>query len=129
MALLQFLLKHRSRWHVEFAVHHQHAVALCLGSLYVAVLLFLVGGIQIDEITVFVGLVVLYECAVFVEGEVLALCVLHHGEVLGAVVERRVAEHAIVDEYLQVVPFLLVGLAVFLEDAVQAVAHLLGDIC
>ena len=32
------------------------------------------------------------------------------------------------DEELQVVPFLLILLAVLLEDAVKAVCHLLGDV-
>ena len=74
-------------------------------------------------------MVVLDECAIFVECEVFALSVLHQCEVLGAIVERLLAQHSVVDEDLEVVPFLFKSLAVFLEDALQTVAHLLGDIC
>ena len=129
VALLQFLLEQGDGRHVEFAVAEQDAVALGLGGLDVGVLLLLVDGVEIDEVAVLVGLVVLDERAILVEGEVFALGVLHQRKVLGAVVEGvALGEHAVVDEELEVVPLLLILLAVLLEDAAQAVGDLLGDI-
>ena len=129
VALLQLLLEQGDGRHVEFAVAEQDAVALGLGGLDVGVLLLLVDGVEIDEVAVLVGLVVLDERAILVEGEIFALGVLHQRKVLGAVVEGvALGEHAVVDEELEVVPLLLILLAVLLEDAAQAVGDLLGDI-
>ena len=47
---------------------------------------------------------------------------------LGLVVEVVLREHTVVDEKFDVVPLLLKLRAVLLEDACQAVAHLLGDV-
>ena len=73
-------------------------------------------------------MVVLDEGLVLLEGEVLALNVLEERELLGAIVKLLLRQHAVVDEELQVVPLLLVVLAVVLEGLLQAVGHLLGDI-
>ena len=89
----------------------------------------LVVGVEVYQVAVLVGLVVLDERLVFFCREVFAVYVLEQCEVLGAVVEVRLREHSIVDEELQVVPFLLEVLAVILEDSVQSVSHLLCDIC
>ena len=110
------------------AVEQQHAIAFILGCLDVGVLLFLVGGVEVDELVVLVFLIGLDEGLVLVEGEVFAVSVLHQGEVLGTVVEAVLREDAVVDEEFQVVPLLLILLAVLLEDRVQAVGHFLGDV-
>ena len=68
-------------------VHHQHAVALCLGSLDIAILLFFVGSIQVYQVTVFICLLGSDECLVLLIGEILTLYVLQQSEVLGSVVE------------------------------------------
>ena len=94
----------------------------------VGVLLLLVRGVEVDELVVLVLLRRLDQLAVLVEGEVLALRVLHQGELLGAVVESLFGEDAVVDEELQVVPLLLVLLAVLREDGLQAVGHFLRDV-
>ena len=128
VALLELLLQCLDGGHVELAVEQQHTVALVLCSLDVRILLLLVGGIEIDELVVLIFLVGLDKGLVFVEGEVLAFSVLHQGEVLGTVIEPFLGENTIVDEEFQVVPLLLVLFAVLLEDAVQTIGHLLGDI-
>ena len=88
----------------------------------------LVVGVEVYQVAVLVGLVVLDEGLVFLEGEVLAVYVLEEGEVLGAFVEVFLREHSVVDEDLQVVPFFLVLLAVLLEDGAESVGHFLGDV-
>ena len=111
------------------SVEHQYRVALSLGSLDVCILLVLVVGIEVNQRTVLVSLLVLDESLVLLVREVLAFCVLEQGEVLGTVIERLVGQHTVVDEHLEVVPLLLIVLAVSLEDAAEAVCHLLGDVC
>ena len=96
--------------------------------MYVAELLLLVCCIEVDEIAVFVLLCTLDESLVFVEGEIFAVHVFHQGKLFCLVVERLLAEHAIVDKELQVVPLLLILLTVFLEDGLQTVGHFLGNI-
>ena len=48
--------------------------------------------------------------SVFLESEVFALDIFEQGKVFGAVVEVIVAQHAVVNEEFQVVPFLLIDL-------------------
>ena len=97
-------------------------------SLDVGVLLIAVGSIEVDEVAILVGLVVLDEGLILLVGEVLVVGVGEQGKLLGLVIERLLGEHTVVDEELQVVPLLLVLLAVVLEDAAEAVGHLLGDV-
>ena len=59
----------------------------------------------------------------------LALRILEQSEVLGTIIERLIGQHTVIDEHLEVVPLLLIVLAVSLEDAAEAVCHLLGDVC
>ena len=75
-ALLKLLLQRLDAGHVKLSVEQQHRVALVLCGLNVAVLLILVGGIEVDEGVVLVLLTSLDERLVLIEGEVLALCIL-----------------------------------------------------
>ena len=110
------------------SVEQQHAVALVLSGFDEAVLLVLVLGIEVDQIAALVGLVVFDERLILLEGEVFTLDILEQGEVFGAVVEVGLREHTVVDEQLQVIPLLLIVLAVVLEGLLQAVGHLLRDV-
>ena len=78
---------------------------------------------------VLVCLLVFDERAILVIGEVFSVNILEEGKVFCTIVERLIAQHSVVDEQFQVVPFLLEALAVFLEEALQTVAHLFGDVC
>ena len=127
-ALFQLLLKHANHWRVKLSVHQKHRVALFLGTLYETVLSFGVVGIEVDQVSFLVGLLVLDERAVFFVGKVFTVNVFEQGKILGALIEILLRKHAVVDEQLQVVPFLLVFLAVFLEERVQPVGHFLGDV-
>ena len=122
------MLQHAHERRVELSVEQEHAVAFVFGCLYVAVLRFWVGGIEIDDVAVFVGLRGLDEVAIFVVGEIFAVDVFEQRVFGGTVVEVRLREHTIVDEELEVVPFGLKVLSVGLEDRLKTVAHLLGDI-
>ncbi len=126
--LLQLLLQHVHHWGIELTFHQEYRVTLLLGSLDVRVLLLLVVGIEIYQVAILIGLVVLDQGLVLLESEVLALYILQESEVLGTLVEVFLREHTVVDEDLEVIPFLLELLAVLLEDRAQTVCHLLGDV-
>ena len=127
-ALFKLAFQHGDDGSVQLPVEQQYAVAFVLGCFDVAVLGFLVLGIQVNQITVLVRLIVLDELLVFFEREVFTVTILKEGEVLGLVVEVVLCQHTVVDEDLDVVPFLLEFLAVVLEQALQAVAHFLRDV-
>ena len=113
---------------VEDGVHHQHVVAFFLGFGDVGVLLLLVGGVEVYQHFVLVFLQRLDAGFVFVEGEIFVVDVLEEREFLGTFVEFLVAEHAVFDENLDVVPFLFKVLAVGLEQFLQLVGHLFADV-
>jgi len=73
-------------------------------------------------------LVFLNQGFVLLDGVVFVVGVLEEEELLGALVELRVAHHAVFDEHADVIPVLLVGLAVFLEELFKFLGHLLGDV-
>ena len=73
-------------------------------------------------------MVVLDERLVLVEGILLAVGVGEEGKILSTVVEIFLRQHTVVDEDLQVVPLFFELFAVVLEDGLQTVGHLLGDV-
>ena len=85
-------------------------------------------GVEIDELSVFVRLLVLDEFIVFIQCVVFAFRVFEQEVTLCLVVVILFAEHTVVDEYLDVVPLLLELFAFILEDACQTVAYLLRDV-
>ena len=126
--LLDLLLQLSDGVDVELSVHDEDVVAAILGRLDVAVLLVRVGGVEVDDAAFLIGLLGGDQLAILLEGVIGAVDVLEQGELRGAVVELLVAEHAVLDEELQAVPLLFEGLAVVLEDLLQAIGHLLGDV-
>ena len=129
VTLLKLLLKHRYCRRVKLSVKQQYAIALHLCSFDIRILLLTVCRIKIYELSVLVCLLFFDESAVLIVGEILSVNILKEGIVFGTVVERLVAEHTIVDEEFQIVPFFLKSFPVFLEKALQAVADFLCDIC
>ena len=126
--LLDLLLQLSDGVDVELSVHDEDVVAAILGRLDVAVLLVRVGGVEVDDAAFLIGLLGGDQLAILLEGVIGAVDVLEQGKLRGAVVELLVAEHAVLDEELQAVPLLFEGLAVVLEDLLQAIGHLLGDV-
>ena len=89
---------------------------------------FHIVGIKINQHAVLIGLFALDERFILLKGEILPVNILEQGKILCPVVEVFMRKHTIVDEEFQVVPFFLVCLAVFFEDALQTVCHLLRDV-
>ena len=114
---------------IQLAVHQKHVIALGLGSLHKGVLAFHVRRIQVYAFLVLVGLIAFHSRLVFIEGEELAIRVLEEGELHRAVAELLVRKHAVFDEELEVVPLGLEVRPLVLEDVLQAVGDLLGDVC
>ena len=114
--------------HVEFAIHKEHVVALLAGTPDVGVVAVGVLRVEDDEIAILVGLRVFDEVFVLVKRVVLAIEIAEEGEGCSPVVELLVGEHAELNEELDVVPLLLIVGALVLEELLQFVGHLLGDV-
>lgn len=71
---------------------------MVLGGLYVSVLFLGIVGVEVYQGTVFVCLVVFYECAVFFVGVILAVGIFQEGEFVCLVVEIFLRQHPVVDE-------------------------------
>ena len=113
---------------IELAVHEEHIVALVLRSLNEGVLGILVGGIEIHDLVVLVGLVAADGCPVLVEAEILAVHILQEGELQGLFAELLIGEHTILDEEFEIVPFLLVCLSLGGEYLFKTGGYLLGHV-
>ncbi len=127
--LFQFLLQHADNGNIQLSVHQQHIVPFVLGRFNKAVLLILVVGIKVNKISVLVRLVILNQCLVLFLNITFAVGIGKEGEVLGALVEIVLGKHAVIDENLQVMPFLFKLRTVVLEDGLQAVRYFLGNVC
>ena len=113
---------------VELTVHKKHVVSLLFCSFYICVLLGAVCGIEIDDVAFLVGLSRLYEKFILIEGIVFSIHILEQEKFLCAFVEFFIGQHAVFDEDLDVVPFLLKAGAVVLEHLGKAFSHFFGDI-
>ena len=111
------------------AVHQQYIIALVLGSLDIAVLLVFVVGVQINQVTVLVRLIILYQGLILFKSIMLAVCIGEKGEILCSIIEILLREHSIVDEDFQIVPLLFKLFAVVLEYGLQTVGYFLRNIC
>ena len=83
--------------------------------------------IEQDKVTILIGLCLLDLCLILLQGEVLAIDILEERKAHSTVIELLIAEHTVLNEELDVVPFLLEVLAVIAENLCQFVSHLLGD--
>ena len=122
------LLKGADEGRIELAIEEQDVVALRTRSLNVAVLGIAVVAVEANEVFMLIHLIALHGSLILLVGVALAVDVAKQGEGLGLVVEIGLAQDAIVDEKLEVVPLPLKVLTVFAEDGLQAVGHLLRDI-
>ena len=75
-AIAKFLLQHAYQSRIKLAVHQQDTVTIILGFLDIGVLANSVVGVEINEVTVLVGLIVLDEALIFLQCVILALAVL-----------------------------------------------------
>ena len=127
-ALVELTFQESDDRHIKLSVKQQDIIALVVGRFNIAILLIFVVGIEIDEVALLVGLSVLDERLVLLESEVFSFGVFQQSELLGAVIEIVLSKHAVVDEYLEVIPLVLKVLAVLCEDALQTVADFLADV-
>ena len=126
--LFKFLFQLTYHVYVQLAVHNQYIVAFVFGVLDVAVLFVGVVGIQIDKVAVFVGLIVSHRFFVFFECEILTVHVFQQGKFFAFFVEFLIAEHSVLDKYLEVVPFRFEVGTIISKDFRQAVGHFFGDV-
>ena len=113
---------------IQLTIQHHYVITLLFCSLDVGVLLHLVGGVEIDQITIHVGLLAFYQCAVLIKRIVAVVDVAEEEELLRRFEELLVGQHAIFDEDLDVIPFPFISLAIFFEHLVKLLCHLLRDI-
>ena len=113
---------------VQLAVHQQHVVALAPGGFEERVFFHGVVHIEQHDGLVLVGLVLLYLLEILLGREILALDVLPEHEILRLLGELLVGEDAVLDKDLQVVPFRLVIRAHRVEQLLQPVCDLAGDV-
>ena len=114
---------------VKLAIHHQNIITFVLCCFYEAELGVLVSSIEINDIAILVGLIALDALAIILEREEFAFSVFEQGKVHSPLAELLVGKHAVFDEQLDVVPFLLVLFAFSLENIFQPVSNLLRDVC
>ena len=128
VTLFELLFQHVDHRYVQLAVHEQYVVAFVLGCIDVSVLFVQVVGVEVNQATVLVGLIILDQCLVFFESVILVVCILEQSKLGSFLIEIFLSQHTVVDENLQVVPFLFKFLTVVLEDRLQAVGYLLRDV-
>ena len=110
------------------AVQQKHVIALVLCGFNIGILVLCICGIEDYEFLVLVGLVALDALAVVFDAEIFVLSVLEQAELERPFAEFLIGNHSVFDEELYVVPFFLECLTVLLEDFLQPVSHLLGDV-
>ena len=128
VTLFELLFQHVDHRYVQLTVHEQYVVSFVLGRIDVSVLLVQVVGVEVNQTAVLVGLIILNQCLVFFESVILVVCILEQSKLGSLFIEIFLSQHTVVDENLQVVPFLFKFLTVVLEDRLQAVGYLLRDV-
>lgn len=128
VGFFKLLFKQTYEMAVKLSVHHKHTVSLVGCRVYVVVLRNRVGGVQIDYIAIFVGLVCLDKRLIFIKGVIFSCRVFYKHKLHCPLSEFFISEHAVLDEELYVVPFLLVFVATVFEYLFKAIGNLTGDV-
>ena len=113
---------------IKLTIKNQDIVSLVFGCLYVLVLGNRIRRIQVNHLLVLVSLIGLYCLTVILIREELAVRVLHKCKLECPLAEFFLRQHSILYEKLEIVPFLLIFLAVIFKDIFQPVSDLLGYI-
>ena len=111
---------------IEFAVHYQHIVALGFGCRDITILLLKICSIEIDKFLVLVCLYGLDELAVLVKRVIFAVLGFEKSEFHRTLAEFLVAEHAIFDKELDIVPLFLEIFPLRAENLFETVCNLFG---
>ncbi len=89
---------------VKLTVHQKHIIPLGISSLYITVLLYRIGSIDVHNVAILIGLRCFDEGLVLIKSEVFALRIAQKSELEGRITEFLISEHSIFDEYLYIVP-------------------------
>ena len=100
---------------VKLSVHNENVISLLGGIVDVSVLSHRISRVEVDNVTIFVGLAAFDQCAVFFESVIFAFGVFNKIEFHCCVAEFLICQHAIGDEDLDIVPFLFKVSAVSFE--------------
>ena len=95
--------------------------------LNVAVMFVGVIGVQINQIAVFIFLVFTHQSFILFESKVFAIYIFQQGKFLSTFVEFFIAEHSVLNENFQVIPFFFKISTVFFENFGQAVRYFFGN--
>ena len=106
----------------------KHVVTLGLGCFDVGIVSNLIIGVKVDQLTFLVGLVAFYELLILFDGVVVTFTVLDESNGLNLVEELFIKQHTVLDEDLEVVPFVLELLTVGVEDLDKTIGNLLGNV-
>ena len=101
---------------VKLAVHKQNIISLVFGSIYKEILFLGISSIQEYQFLVLVGLRRLDSFTVIIYAEILSVSILEKRELHSPLAEFLITEHSVLDEELDIVPFLLVLLSLLLKD-------------
>ena len=119
--LFELLLQHAHHRNVQLSIHQQHIVSFIRSGLYVAVLFIFIVGIQINQISILIRLVIFNQRLILFESIIFAVCIGEKGKILGSIIEIFLRKHSVVDEDFQVIPLFLKLFTVILEDRLQTV--------
>jgi len=113
---------------IKLTIHKQNIISFVFGVLYVTVLFFEVGCIQINQITIFIFLIFANQGFVFFVSEVFSIHIFEQGKFFGSFIKLFVCQHAILNKQFQVVPFLFELISVIFKDFLQAVGDFFGNV-
>ena len=113
--------------YIQLSIHNQYIVALIFGCLNVAVMFVGIVGVQINQIAVFIFLVFTHQSFILFKSKVFAIYIFQQGKFLSTFVEFFIAEHSVLNENFQVIPFFFKISTVFFENFGQAVGYFFGN--
>ena len=123
-----FLLDMIDKMRVQLPIHHQNVIAFILRSLDVSILFLYVGSVQINDMIVLIRLVDFHQIFILFQGKIFPIGIFEQHDRIGPFGKFLICQHAVLDKYLQVIPFFLVLFPVVFEDIGQAVGHFLRNV-
>ena len=125
----KFLLQHTYHSNVKLSIHQQYVIALILGRLNIAVLLIFIVGIQINQVTILVSLIVFYQSLILFKSIMFVISIGKKGKIFCSIIEILLSEHSIINKDFQIIPFLLKLFTIVLEYRLQAIGYFLCNVC
>ena len=104
----------------KLAVHHKYIVSAVGGGINICELSNRISRIEINHVTILVGLGSFDECAVLFKSVIFVFGIFQKCELHGCITEFLVGEHAILDKYFDVIPLLFKIGTVITEDLFES---------